>query len=495
MSSAENKKAQDEETRLLEREIIVGRREIRRQEEEKEKLRANLDKQNKQAAWFKKLARDHQEKIKSLETMREKLQVQKRDDVKLSDSQIAMFEKMATHNFDMMRNILLKKPADLEKEVEISVLSESGGSGFSLQHFFDNLYDDEHNRKDPRTVLFGNENANNRIAKLIVSKWIIDYGKQEVYDFKSKADARGKSCLNFFFLPLPPLTIHCNSFIPSLAQKKKDTAIDEGGPYRQFVTDIFKQLDTLSVRVGSRNVKLFENTSSGVNVKTDDIVNQSISIAAKKYVKNTEKEEKQIVNECTKRAKDYVRAIGRIILHSFAHKQTLPSNAMPLFIVNGESLSILSHFFHNNYSCNLLKCLKSVFFAVLLRGYDDRYHRDDILKHINKLDVNGNSLLKWLVEDDNDERDENGNAWTPDTFFSKWIPNNFIHTRKVLLGSLLDGLTLGGTLDPSNGLEKGCGLLCGLPFEAIQRIYFSKPGISLEDLWKVIKPKYGEGGE
>ena len=93
------------------------------------------------------------------------------------------------------------------------------------------------------------------------------------------------------------------------------------------------------------------------------------------------------------------------------------------------------------------------------------------------------------------ETDEDGEPWTRETFFTKFIPDNFINTRKILLGSLQDGLTFG---DPSNELEKGCGLAIRwsmVPLQAIQHTYFARPEISVEDLINILVPKFGVGSE
>ena len=135
----------------------------------------------------------------------------------------------------------------------------------------------------------------------------------------------------------------------------------------------------------------------------------------------------------------------------------------------------------------------------MLHGYNDRYHKDDILKHINMLDIPGESTLNYLLGPDCNEKDENGNEWTKESFFSKYIPNNFLKSRSKLLLGLRDGLSIGGSSDPSEDcLEQGCGLtsiFSLFPIEAIKHIHFAKPYISLEDLLSVLQPKFGEGGK
>lgn len=134
---------------------------------------------------------------------------------------------------------------------------------------------------------------------------------------------------------------------------------------------------------------------------------------------------------------------------------------------------------------------------VLLRGYDERYHKDDILKHITMLDVPGQKTLEWLLGAGCDELDENGNEWTKETFFQKYIPNKLINSRSLLLGGIKDGLTLLSDHSSSGNLSEGCGIssiFSEFPTEAIQRIHFSKPYITLEDLLGALNPKFGEGG-
>jgi len=134
----------------------------------------------------------------------------------------------------------------------------------------------------------------------------------------------------------------------------------------------------------------------------------------------------------------------------------------------------------------------------MFHGYDDDYDRHDILKHLNMLDLHAEKLLKVVVDAGALGLDKHGNKWTPDTFFAEYIPDNFIRSREVLLGSLRDGLSFGGKSEPACNIEKGCGIptmLSMIPLEAIQRMYFAKPEIQLEDLLGVLLPKYGEGSE
>ena len=120
-------------------------------------------------------------------------------------------------------------------------------------------------------------------------------------------------------------------------QKKRDTAVDEGGPYKQFLSDVFKQFDSLSVPAGSGKnkvkVKLFdkEGTSVVPLLLTDDVLEQNIKAA---IGQNTGEAEYLKIQ-----ATDYMKALGRIMLNAFANRQTLPSNALPELLATVSSLT------------------------------------------------------------------------------------------------------------------------------------------------------------
>ncbi len=124
----------------------------------------------------------------------------------------------------------------------------------------------------------------------------------------------------------------------------------------------------------------------------------------------------------------------------------------------------------------------------MFHGYDETYHRDDIVRHL------GLSITDAFFDTD-------GNELTRESFFAK-IPETFIHSRKMLLGSLQDGLTIGGSSrnastanDPTMGCDMACDLFFSVPLEAIQKLFFSKSCIIVEDLLAIIVPVYGDAGE
>ena len=104
---------------------------------------------------------------------------------------------------------------------------------------------------------------------------------------------------------------------------------------------MFKQIGSLSILVESTSrarkvdtVALFEDTSSGVMVTTDVKLESDIEAILKKNVKHENRVKKNAIEQ----AKRYIRAIGRIMLHALANRQTLPTNALPPFFINCESV-------------------------------------------------------------------------------------------------------------------------------------------------------------
>ena len=104
--------------------------------------------------------------------------------------------------------------------------------------------------------------------------------------------------------------IQLSSLHPLSAQKIGSTGQDEGGPSRQFLTDVFNQLGSLSITHGDLGVKLFEYTSSGWMVITNGPLDDFINNVTNKL--DGEKNKEKIKEDLLKRAQDYTRAIGRI---------------------------------------------------------------------------------------------------------------------------------------------------------------------------------------
>ena len=128
-------------------------------------------------------------------------------------------------------------------------------------------------------------------------------------------------------------------FYMTIDQSVEDTAIDEGGPIKQFKTDCWKQLNNLSVPVGEgESVKLFEDGKNGMEggiiPLTDELLEHRI-----KCMMGPDGE----VETAKQRARHYMRAVGRIMFNSFQDFDAVPKNTMLPIFVNRESLSLLLH--------------------------------------------------------------------------------------------------------------------------------------------------------
>ena len=100
--------ADDEESRRILRALEFESREKRKTEKEVEKLRAEMEKKDNDAAFFRDLAKHHQARALELEKTRERFQVEnRRKKDKLTDSQFAKYEKMMIDYFGECEGWLL----------------------------------------------------------------------------------------------------------------------------------------------------------------------------------------------------------------------------------------------------------------------------------------------------------------------------------------------------------------------------------------------------
>lgn len=151
-----------------------------------------------------------------------------------------------------------------------------------------------------------------------------------------------------------------------------DTAIDQGGPLRQFKSDVWKQLCTLSIPVWAGTERYDERKRDTLKKRSDDPYSKKYDDANTRRrtpkravvrifeevvngvgsfvipitdevlisrVKEVALEDAEI-QDAIQRAKDYARGIGRIMLHSFAHGHAVSSRVMAPIFMNGEPVNI-----------------------------------------------------------------------------------------------------------------------------------------------------------
>lgn len=107
-----------------------------------------------------------------------------------------------------------------------------------------------------------------------------------------------------------------------LEQKKLDTAVDEGGPSKQFLSDAWKQMQTLVVPVLSDKVQLFEQAEAGrkrenvleiIPIHDDTLIYHIERIAARTFERGSP-EMNAVVEETKNRIHAYVRVMGRLMV-------------------------------------------------------------------------------------------------------------------------------------------------------------------------------------
>eukprot|EP00804_Cyclotella_cryptica_P010431 CCRYP_020963-RC/>CCRYP_020963-RC protein AED:0.20 eAED:0.20 QI:1138/1/1/1/0.5/0.33/9/82/570 len=451
--------------------------------ERKMQLQKALDATKEQMLTLKKINSILYNKNKRLESEMKKLGIEKKERPNLSANEMKEWNDSINCYFSSLRNIVNNGTAlePIMRPIVISVKRDpTGRNGFLLQPFLNALYDNK--RKESmftaqdfeicHKVLFGDIPTPDEIEELkenkrdgkkpskmemfnisiaVISKWNVIFNKTESYG-TSKAAKQ---------------------------QKEWDTAVDEGGPSRQFFSDVWKQLHTLTVPLLNGKVQIFYhdfalrqehgNPLELIPHCDDALQKQIMDIIEKEFHEKETPEIDALVEQAMTRINLYARAIGRMLLHSFIHGYPVSSGVMTPFFMN-----------------------------LILRGIipgDPRYDRGDIVKHIDGILCKSAEYVCLSYKLEDGTVDKNGNAWTADTIFSEWITDEFIRTRSHVLGALIDGMSLDGKRDASDKVEEGSQLsmvLRHIPLEAISKILFARPSLTYEDVEEALEPVYGK---
>mmetsp|Transcript_34639 Transcript_34639/g.42356 ORF Transcript_34639/g.42356 Transcript_34639/m.42356 type:complete len:322 (-) Transcript_34639:75-1040(-) len=164
--------------------------------------------------------------------------------------------------------------------------------------------------------------------------------------------------------------------------------------------------------------------------------------------------------EVIESARKYYRAIGRIMLRSLLTNHPISPEAMPSFFRN-----------------------------IIFRdvGPQENPFRDDILEHLSDIGAEMNvegwigQPIDYLLSDDDME------LITAENFFTKVIPGYFVDSRRLAIDSIVEGLTLNGTVELQ-------ALFHSMPLHIVSELAFLKPNLEAEDVIKALEPKYF-GGE
>mmetsp|Transcript_38179 Transcript_38179/g.80336 ORF Transcript_38179/g.80336 Transcript_38179/m.80336 type:complete len:882 (-) Transcript_38179:220-2865(-) len=444
------KKADAEQTRNLQRFIRRGQQELAKEKEKNRQM--ELEFKN-----LEKISKDLCEQNKMLEEWRKVMHVEKKEKKKISEAQLSSNRVVMATYFSFLRTTYFRKS---KGEIHMTVQSNPPQSktSFSLQTFFDDYYDE-----NPSLVILAEKPKDKKDKKSAASR-------------KSAAKKQVKHTRHVLFgeydgdgdIEHAMLSTWKITFKESADQDVDDTAVDEGGPLKQFKGDCWKQLNDLSIVIGEKKIKLFEDGDGGIIPITDEMLEYHIK-------KKAGSSEKKVVESAIKRAKAYARAVGRIVFNSF---QDFEHHSVPRSV------------------------MLAIFANLILRGCipgDDDYERDDVLKHIVPLAPSvvtkkkEDNAIMWHIGRHVDEDDDTSELWTPDLIFKKLIPDEFIRSRSVLLGGLADGLSLERTQNSGTPLEKGSSLAAAFrsfSLEALQSILFGKSKMTVEEVLAVLEPDY-----
>lgn len=179
----------------------------------KEMLQKELLEEKREKERVVQLSQDQAEKIKRLESEREALGVKKKQEEITSGRGVEIVKKSVMSYFGSLKAVL--RPGVLQIKVAEEP-DDSSGVGFSLQNFFDKLYDSTRKEdKDVRLALFGNYDdkvGGTRIARLLLADWKITYESKVVYEKSDKGETSNDYLFCFvttMFLSQNLLTPEC----------------------------------------------------------------------------------------------------------------------------------------------------------------------------------------------------------------------------------------------------------------------------------------------
>mmetsp|Transcript_18710 Transcript_18710/g.33949 ORF Transcript_18710/g.33949 Transcript_18710/m.33949 type:complete len:932 (-) Transcript_18710:1162-3957(-) len=430
MNDANYKIAVAAEKRELHHEILVGRQKLEEEKARRMQLEHRQIQQTEQLEFLQKTNKDAFQKIKQLEEDKKALHIEEKGKTPvLSKFELDCYRKSMDAYFGLAKAVASSKLETEEGPLCVEVHQENG---FSLQNFF-NKWSSRRKDKKTASLLFcdlnygqGKREMKNFHGMKIISKWNVQF-KNEI-NYGRTAEAK--------------------------EQKVLDTAIDEGGPTREFLSQCWMQMGDLKLPVeGGTDVSLFEKHTHGWVPITDEMLRTKLKAALKENGRLSDDSEYAGKIE---QARMYYRAIGRIMLHALATGNTIWSSSMtPLY---------------QNW---------------LLRGCrpgDEDYHKEDILKHL------GEKMRKFLgvVHEFKDGTEE---VLNEENIFTKFIPEQYLSSREdICLESMKEGLTLGGDYNLP-------GIFRTMPLEAVQKLIFSCPVLTAQAIIDILVPDYCVGWE
>jgi len=259
---------------------------------------------------LEKISKDLFDKCERLKSESRKLGVVEKERKELSQRELEGYQKIIRGHFDLLRYLVEKGNAD---QIKICVEPDpTGKSSFLLQPFLDNLWD------------------SNIDSSAFSTKAEFEKCREVMFgDIMSEREAKKDKKKQSKLVIAHALTIEWNVIYSkneqlSRGQMKLDTAVDEGGPSRQFHSDVFLQMQTLAVPVGKSGIKvpIFEQGTAGDkrgNVLEiipihDDELRRRIQAVLLKDEKYSSPEVEDLIDRSIIRIEKYARAMGRIMV-------------------------------------------------------------------------------------------------------------------------------------------------------------------------------------
>eukprot|EP00956_Cyclotella_meneghiniana_P004100 scaffold4989_cov64-Cyclotella_meneghiniana.AAC.1 len=398
---------------------------------ENKELKSKVEASHKKVMDLEKVNEMLFNKQKRLEDEMAKLGVVKKEKHAITNDELQQYRDNIKLQCEQMQ-FLVGPPDQGFEKVKVCVKPDQDGrASFSLQSFLDSLYD-------------GNMAASAFTTKKDFNRcYEVFFGDIDSVS-KAKAVKIAKGLIYDFNVE------YSNNEVYKITKK----ANDAGGPSRQFINDAFLQMKTLSIPVkvrgkSVRSVRLFCQETAGK-------IRESVIELLPRLDDDLEREVRGIakMDDSTDQGSPEVDAIVE-------------------------------------KSIDRIKLYSRV--MVMLRGVmpgNSLYDRSDILRDIDGVLCRGdsNATISYWLEDG--ELDDMGNPWTVETIFSKRISIEFIDTRSIILGGLIDGLSICGKKcrileELHQGSDLRCHLSC-VPIEAISKILFARPNLSYEDVYEAL---------
>jgi hypothetical protein len=256
--------------------------------------------------------------------------------------------------------------------------------------------------------------------------------------------------------------------VDNVDDKEDMTAIDDGGPTKEFLSNIWNQLHTFCIEC----VSISDVIKIPLFIDGGPIDDMLLTY----YTNKSENLNQDYINKIQL----YYRVLGRIMFYCISSSRRFYGNNNN---GNHESNEIVDLFI----APHVMPRLYRYYFLQGIEPNDKRYPiselKDDI---IEMKSLNPNKPEDQIMNDYLDGLGVDCNAYsTNEECFRKTAQEEFINRRKIALGALYDGMTLGEMVNLQ------C-LFSSIPMNYINVILFAMANATAKDVIAVLQPQYDE---